>query len=88
MIIFHGGYIAVETPKIILSKFAKDFGSGFYCTELEEQAIRWAKRYDTPIVSKYDYFPDNSLKICKRPTHQICFCSERALKCITFKKIS
>ena len=50
--------MAIETPKILKSKFAKDFGEGFYCTELEEQAARWASRYDTAVISSYEYTPD------------------------------
>ncbi|MDL2311923.1 DUF3990 domain-containing protein [Bacteroidales bacterium OttesenSCG-928-B11] len=45
MEVYHGSYITVETPKILESKFSKDFGKGFYCTELEKQAVRWASRY-------------------------------------------
>jgi hypothetical protein len=36
--IFHGGYSEIQMPKIIGGKYAKDFGTGFYCTELKEQA--------------------------------------------------
>jgi len=43
--------------------FAKDFGTGFYCTELEEQAVRWARRYDSAVVSVFDYTPLENLKI-------------------------
>ncbi|MCL2417368.1 MAG: DUF3990 domain-containing protein [Bacteroidales bacterium] len=46
MKIYHGGYTVVEIPEMRQSKFPKDFGDGFYCTELEEQAVRWANRYD------------------------------------------
>ena len=49
-------------PQILKGKYAKDFGVGFYCTELHEQAVRWAKRYDTAIVSIYDYLPNSTLK--------------------------
>jgi len=35
----------------------------FYCTELEEQAVRWASRYDIAVVSIYEYMPDENLKI-------------------------
>jgi len=45
-------------PEILKSKFPKDFGEGFYCTELEKQAIRWANRYDKAVVSVYKYIPD------------------------------
>jgi len=51
MRVYHGGYTAVEMPKIFKSKFPKDFGEGFYCSELEEQAARWASRYDIAVVS-------------------------------------
>jgi hypothetical protein len=141
--IYHGGYGTVDFPEIIRGKYAKDFGAGFYCTELKEQAIRWAKRFDTSIVSEYDFVPNGELKMLdfaemtetwldfvvncragmehdydtvsgpmandqiynyisdfingiltreqfwvlakfKHPTHQICFCSENALKCLIF----
>ena len=62
MTIYHGGYQAIETPRIIKGEFAKDFGCGFYCTEIKEQAERWSKRYPTPIVSIYDYQENSSLK--------------------------
>ena len=32
----------------------KDFGTGFYCTVIKEQAQRWARRYNTKVVSIYD----------------------------------
>ena len=53
--IYHGGYNEVCLPEIIRGRYAKDFGVGFYCTELQVQAVRWAKRFDTPIVSIYDF---------------------------------
>ncbi len=63
MEIYHGGYCLIEHPEIIKGNYAKDFGTGFYCTELKELAVRWAKRYDIPVVSIYDFEPDDSLKI-------------------------
>jgi hypothetical protein len=145
MEVYHGGYCPVESPKIIAGKYAKDFGTGFYCTELKEQAVRWAKRYDTPTLGFYEFKLTNNLKILhfkemteewlgfivncrkgikhdydivigamandqiynyisdyvngvltkeqfwvlakfKRPTHQIGFCTNDALKCLTFIK--
>lgn len=141
--IFHGGYIEIRLPEIIKGKYPKDFGAGFYCTDFREQAVRWAKRFENPVVSNYDFNSDtnlNELKFpemseiwldfivnCragvehtydivsgpmandqiynyisdyingiltkeqfwvlakfKHPTHQICFCSVKALKCMTF----
>jgi len=62
MKVYHGGYTAVETPTILKTKFPKDFGEGFYCTELEPQAARWASRYDTAVVSVYEYSPNKDTK--------------------------
>lgn len=143
MTVYHGSYTTVEKPEIIKSKNTKDFGTGFYCTIIREQAERWAKRYDIGVVNTYTVRIDNSLKILefkemteewldfiiacrhgqdhdydivigamandqiynyiadymegiitreqfwamarfKYPTHQINFCSEDALKCLTF----
>ncbi|WP_300795765.1 DUF3990 domain-containing protein [uncultured Bacteroides sp.] len=144
MEIYHGSYTSVQKPEIIKGKFTKDFGEGFYCTELKRQAEKWAKRYDTPVVSIYEYNPLEELNILcfddmtdewldfivacrsgkphdydivigamandqiynyvadfmngiltreqfwvmakfKYPTHQINFCTPKALQCITFK---
>jgi hypothetical protein len=61
--IYHGGYTAIEQPQIIEEKYAKDFGTGFYCTELKDQAIRWALRFETPVVSEYQLKIDKSLNM-------------------------
>jgi hypothetical protein len=63
MKIYHGGYRPIESPEIIAGKYAKDFGMGFYCTELKEQAIRWAQRHDSPTVSIYNFEMNNELKM-------------------------
>jgi hypothetical protein len=63
MKVYHGSNIVIEVSKILKSKFPKDFGAGFYCTELEQQAIRWASRYDTAFISVYEYCPDENLKM-------------------------
>jgi len=57
MIVYHGGYCVIEKPEIRISKNKKDFGHGFYCTGLQSQAEKWAKRFDTPVVSIYEYMP-------------------------------
>lgn len=62
-IIYHGSYCKVEEPKIIEGKYTKDFGKGFYCTILSEQAEKWARKYDTPIINMYEYNEDNRMKI-------------------------
>lgn len=62
MEIYHGSYIAIPVPEIKTGEFTKDFGDGFYCTGLKRQAEKWARRYDTPIVNRYDYQPNDKLK--------------------------
>lgn len=62
-IIYHGSYLKIETPKIITGKYTKDFGIGFYLTTLESQAKKWALKYDTPVVNKYEYNENPNLKI-------------------------
>lgn len=63
MTVYHGGYQVVEKPKMGVNKNTKDFGTGFYCTAIKEQAQRWARRYNTKIVSIYDLRMPSSLKI-------------------------
>ncbi len=143
MEVYHGGFKTINKPKIIKSRFPKDFGEGFYCTKLEKQAERWASRYDTAVVSMYEYTPNEALNMLvfetmteewldfivkcrsgemhnydivigamandqiynyisdfidgvinreqfwvlakfKHPTHQVCFCSDNALKTLQF----
>ncbi len=145
MTVYHGGYQAVEKPEIRIGRNTKDFGNGFYCTIIKEQAERWARRYPAKIVSIYDVRFQEGLNIkefqnmteewldfivaCrsgkdhtydivigamaddqiynyvsdyiggvitreqfwalarfKYPTHQIVFCTERALKCLTYRE--
>lgn len=141
--IYHGSYMEIRHSEIIKGKFTKDFGTGFYCTVIREQAERWAKRYATPVVNVYSMLLDEKLDILefkemndawldfivacrsgkahhhdivigamaddqiynyvsdfidgsltreqfwvlakfKYPTNQISFCTEEALKCLTF----
>jgi len=63
MTVYHGSYTIVKKPKIVKGKNTKDFGTGFYCTIIREQAERWAKRYDTPVVNSYTVCMDTDMKI-------------------------
>jgi len=146
MEVYHGSYTKVEQPHIIKGHYTKDFGIGFYCTILKNQAERWAGKFDSSWVNVYEYTLDRDLKVLefkeltdewldfvvacragqpheydivigamaddqiynyvadfirgvitreqfwvlakfKYPTHQIAFCTEAALKCITFKAV-
>ena len=145
MVVYHGSNVEIKEPKIITGRNTKDFGTGFYCTVIKEQAERWAKRYASPVVNTYSLLIDEKLDILefkemtdewldfiidcrsgkphshdivigamandqiynyiadyidgvitreqfwvlakfKYPTHQITFCTQQALKCITFLK--
>lgn len=145
MILYHGTNTIVEYPEIRICGYNKDFGFGFYCTQFERQAKRWAlTKRGKHIVCVYDYTPNHKLKekifpqmtdewldfvaACrhgeshtfdivegpmaddevwdyvedflfgrisreafwalarfKRPTHQILFCTDRALETLKFK---
>lgn len=61
MILYHGSSCAIAVPDIRISRFAKDFGQGFYCTALQGQAERWAARFATPRVSMYEFVPNAAL---------------------------
>lgn len=63
MEIYHGSTVIVENPEIRIEKFNKDFYFGFYCTIMENQAIRWATRFGDGIVNVFEYTPNDSLKI-------------------------
>lgn len=146
MVLFHGSNVIVTNPKVLINGFYKDFGYGFYCTNLEKQAKRWALvKQHGHVVNVYDYLENKSLNTLvfgemtdawldfvvtcrqgtkhdydmvegpmaddtiwnyvddftrgeisrtafwelvkfKYPTHQIVFCSEKALKQLHFKR--
>ena len=145
MMLYHGTNTVVRRPEIRIAGYNKDFGFGFYCTQYEKQARRWAlTKHGTHIVCVYDYTPNSQLKMktfpemtdewldfvaaCrhgeshsfdivegpmaddevwdyvedfllgrisreafwalarfKRPTHQILFCTDRALSTLSFQ---
>ncbi|GHV22859.1 hypothetical protein FACS189494_10260 [Spirochaetia bacterium] len=59
MILYHGGYCAIEKPDLSFCRNRTDFGNGFYLTPIKEQAINWSKRfikkYEHGIVSIYEF---------------------------------
>lgn len=145
MLIYHGSYLTIERPIIQIIGFYKDFGYGFYCTNFEKQAKRWAlNKSPRHVVNVYEYSPSETVNILtfetmteewldfiiscrqgvphpydivegpmaddtiwdyiedlvngnitreafwvlakfKYPTHQIVFCTEKALESLTFK---
>lgn len=65
--IYHGSAIEVRDPKIIEVGFNKDFGNGFYCTNIDVQAKKWAIRKGKGrgfvSVYEYDYLKTRNLNI-------------------------
>jgi len=65
MIVYHGSTVIVDNPQIIKIEYGRDFGRGFYTTDIKEQAIRWAKRrvlialqkkqLETAIINIYEF---------------------------------
>lgn len=68
IMVYHGSNVEVSKPKILQNGFYKDFGYGFYCTNIEKQAKRWAlTRKGDSIVNKYKYNENLDLKIKSFP---------------------
>lgn len=63
MTVYHGSFTRVETPEIRKRRNTKDFGPGFYCTVIREQAERWARRYEVGVVNTYTVRMNNALNI-------------------------
>ena len=58
----------MEKPRILINGHYKDFGYGFYCTNIEKQAKRWAlTRRGASVVSHYQYVKSKELKILEFP---------------------
>ena len=62
-VVYNGSNCKVDKPEIRTGKYTKDFGNGFYCTILKEQAKKWAKKYKTPVLNLYEYDEEPNLKI-------------------------
>ena len=66
MILFHGSSMTVKEPQVLVNGFYKDFGYGFYCTNIEKQARRWAlTKRKGHVVNCYIYTESSSLKVCR-----------------------
>ena len=74
MIVYHGSGLAIETPDLVHSRKAVDFGAGFYTTPILKQAVNWCekrrRRWERAVVSRYE-FDENAaanLKVVRIPT--------------------
>lgn len=55
--LYHGSNLEIRNPLVIHNKYTKDFGDGFYLTDMKNQAEKWAKKKSLyngkPIVNIY-----------------------------------
>lgn len=65
MVLYHASSEVVKFPEVRLSEYTKDFSWGFYCTEIKDQAIRWAKRRTGRVINSYEYNENSLLNIKK-----------------------
>lgn len=74
MILYHGSYTTIDTPKILIQDKGRDFGFGFYTTTIKEQAERWAIRTarlrsrrsdkrETAVVNIYEFDEESAKKL-------------------------
>jgi len=64
MTLYHGGPEPVRKPEIRKAKYTKDFGTGFYCTEIEQQAKIWStKKSIIGYITSYVYTVNSELNI-------------------------
>lgn len=59
---YQGDKKVLDEPKIYLDGSYKDFGYGFYCTNFEKQAKRWAlTKKNKHVVNVYSYTENKNL---------------------------
>ena len=64
MKLYHGSNVVVQNPKVLTNGFYKDFGYGFYCTQIQRQAERWAlTKRANHVVNTYAYEENEELNI-------------------------
>lgn len=67
--IYHGSNVEVMNPRILQNGYYKDFGYGFYCTNIKKQAIRWAlTKKGASILNCYSYKESVQLNIVQFET--------------------
>ena len=70
MILYHGSNVIVEKPQLVKQTRFLDFGSGFYTTENNEQALSFAEKVyrrrkeGSPIVSVYEVDESDAFSAC------------------------
>ena len=62
--VFHGSFTKVDKPDLSFSRKTLDFGTGFYVTPVQEQAVDWAMRWlrrNRPAIVNSYVFHDEML---------------------------
>ncbi len=70
MILYHGGTDIVKEPNLASGERSRDFGVGFYTTDIHEQAMKWAIRQGQvrgkqAILNIYEFDEDRAEKDLK-----------------------
>ena len=73
-VLYHGSYCEVKEPDLAKCAKRKDFGQGFYLTEIEEQAEQMARRTSAiyggeAVVTEFE-FDETALKILSVKTFE------------------
>ena len=69
MLLYHGSNVVIEKPQLVEQQRGLDFGSGFYLTTNEIQAIRFSeivvnrRKSGSPTVSVYEFDIETAEKI-------------------------
>lgn len=67
VLVYHGSSEAVPAPMLLITNYTKDFGWGFYATQIYSQAEKWAFRKaqlgGVPTVNVYEYTEDPALDV-------------------------
>ncbi|MCL2074497.1 MAG: DUF3990 domain-containing protein [Marinilabiliaceae bacterium] len=76
MKVYHGSYTRIETINLSQAEENKDFGKGFYVTNIQKHAERWAERIArehnaAPVVTEFMFyetaFSDTIYKVLRFP---------------------
>ena len=76
MKVYHGSYTRIETIDLSQAEANKDFGKGFYVTNIRHHAERWAERIarehnTTPVVTEFLFYEsaytDSIYKVLRFP---------------------
>ena len=93
MNLYHGGTDIIKTPIIRSQSQGRDFGLGFYCTDIQNQAEKWALRQarirkEKAVLNCYSLDMGFALQklVFMAANNQYCFCTEKSLTYLKYIK--